>query len=186
MASGQVSIRSGAKLNVMSGGFRCDGGCWPDSGHRMPHWTPRGVQRRPGYPAQGPAFIDVCVRSDGSGFRVASQKSGPVAGDVPRFARQHTNIARKEPETPSGWTLARLQKPARVSTADQPRFARAHDPEHIAMDSFRKAIRLAVWCLSGNCLTRLPSLDTLTESRGPPRTPSTSSRVLASRSSARR
>lgn len=29
---------------------------------------------------------------------VASQKSGPVAGDVPRFARQHTNIARKEPE----------------------------------------------------------------------------------------
>jgi len=32
------------------------------------------------------------------GFRVASQKSGPVAGDVPRFARQHTNIARKEPE----------------------------------------------------------------------------------------
>jgi len=34
----------------------------------------------------------------GSGFRVASQKSGPVAGDVPRFARQHTNIARKEPE----------------------------------------------------------------------------------------
>jgi hypothetical protein len=30
---------------------------------------------------------------------VASQKSGPVASDVPRFARQHTNIAQKEPET---------------------------------------------------------------------------------------
>lgn len=29
---------------------------------------------------------------------VASQKSGPVASDVPRFARQHTNMARKEPE----------------------------------------------------------------------------------------
>ena len=34
------------------------------------------------------------------------------------------------------------------------------------MDSFRKAIRLAVWCLAGNCLARLPSLDTLTEPRG--------------------
>ncbi|NEX45478.1 hypothetical protein [Pseudotabrizicola algicola] len=33
---------------------------------------------------------------------VASQKSGPVTGDVPRFARQHTNIARKEPETAVG------------------------------------------------------------------------------------
>ena len=29
---------------------------------------------------------------------VASQKSGPVASDVPRFARQHTFSARKEPE----------------------------------------------------------------------------------------
>jgi len=37
--------------------------------------------------------------SGDAGFRVASQKSGPVASDVPRFARQHTNIAWKEPPT---------------------------------------------------------------------------------------
>ncbi len=35
---------------------------------------------------------------------VASQKFGPVAGDAPRFARQHAIIARKEPETAAGWT----------------------------------------------------------------------------------
>jgi len=77
-------------------------------GFRMPRWTPSGVQRRPGYPAQRPAFIGVCAGSDGPGFRVASQKSGPVAGDAPRFARQHTNVARKEPEIIGlgGWTPA--------------------------------------------------------------------------------
>ena len=37
---------------------------------------------------------------------VDSQKFEPVASDVPRFARQHTNIARKEPETAVGWTPA--------------------------------------------------------------------------------
>jgi hypothetical protein len=37
--------------------------------------------------------------SGGGGFRVASQKSGPVASDVPRFARQHTNIAGMEEGT---------------------------------------------------------------------------------------
>ena len=42
---------------------------------------------------------------------VASQKSGPVAGDAPRFARQHTKTPRKEPRPQwvspldSGWTL---------------------------------------------------------------------------------
>ena len=37
---------------------------------------------------------------------VDSQKFEPVASDVPRFARQHTNIARKEPEISwlAGWT----------------------------------------------------------------------------------
>src|SRR5690606_25938603 len=56
-------------------------------------------------------FIGVCACVGLSGFRVASQKSGPVAGEVARFARQHTNITRKEPRTqwvsPSdpGWTL---------------------------------------------------------------------------------
>ena len=35
----------------------------------------------------------------GSGCRVASQKSGPVAGDPSRLARQHTISARKDPRT---------------------------------------------------------------------------------------
>jgi hypothetical protein len=34
-----------------------------------------------------------------NGFRIPvdSQKKNPVAGDAPRFARQHTQIARKDP-----------------------------------------------------------------------------------------
>lgn len=35
----------------------------------------------------------------GSGVRVASQKFGPVAGDMSRQARQHTQLAQKEPRT---------------------------------------------------------------------------------------
>jgi hypothetical protein len=37
---------------------------------------------------------------------VASQKIGPDASDMPRFARQHTKTPRKEPETAVGWTPA--------------------------------------------------------------------------------
>jgi len=79
------------------GGVRRSGGCrWlPDSGCRA------GLQAgSSGYqrcPVERPAFIGVCVGSGGSGVRVASQKSGPVAGDVPRFARQHRKTPRKEP-----------------------------------------------------------------------------------------
>ncbi|WP_374395876.1 hypothetical protein, partial [Tabrizicola sp.] len=50
-----------------------------------------------GVQLQGFEFAVFQADSGGGGFRVASQKSGPVASDVPRFARQHTNIARKEP-----------------------------------------------------------------------------------------
>ena len=126
-----------------------------------PGWIPESRVSTPESTSQGAVIALLFQIAWWLPAGVASQKSGPVAGDMPRFARQHTNIARKEPETPSGWTPAGLRKPARVSTLDQPRFARAHDPEHIAMDSFRKAISLAVWCLAGNCLIHLNPIDSL-------------------------
>jgi len=42
---------------------------------------------------------------------------------------------------------------------EQPRFARAHDPEYIAMDTVRGAIRLAARCLDGKCLAQQLRLD---------------------------
>ena len=47
----------------------------------------------------------------------------------------------------------------RCPPRDQRRFARAHDPEYIAMDSVRGAIRLAIRCLAGHCLTKAFMLD---------------------------
>jgi hypothetical protein len=58
---------------------------------------------------------------------MASQKTGPVAGDIARFARQHTKVARKEPRIQwvnrldPGWTLrwtpgsSSAGRPARAS-----------------------------------------------------------------------
>src|SRR5690606_35072244 len=82
---------------VDAGGFRTPGSRLDST--RGPAAT-RGVQ------LQGFDFAVFQAGSGGGGFRVASQKSGPIAGDVPRFARQHTNIARKEPEISglAGWT----------------------------------------------------------------------------------
>ncbi len=65
-------------------------------------------------------------------------------------------------------------------------FARAHDPEYIAMDTVRGAIRLAVRCLAGKCLARTSNLDRLIEQLAPRRIPSTVSSALASRSTATR
>ena len=68
----------------------------PDSGVQT--WTPVGVQRPPGVSSIKGLILRRFARdAGGSGFRVASQKSGPVAGDVPRFARQHTFRPGKEP-----------------------------------------------------------------------------------------
>ena len=47
----------------------------------------------------------------------------------------------------------------RCPPRDERRFARAHDPEYIAMDSVRGAIRLALRCLAGNCLSSRQTLD---------------------------
>ena len=46
---------------------------------------------------KGLCLLRLARVAGGSGFRVASQKSGSAAGDVPRFARQHTIFARKVP-----------------------------------------------------------------------------------------
>ena len=68
------------------------------SGLRMPVWTPRRVQQPPVLSGQnGSRLFRLARDAFGSGFRVASQKFGPVAGDAPRFARQHTFAAGKDP-----------------------------------------------------------------------------------------
>ena len=76
------------RIRVDTPGFRTPGSRLDSK--RGPAAT-RGVQN------QGFEFAVFQAGLVGAGFRVASQKSGPVASDVPRFARQHTNIARKEP-----------------------------------------------------------------------------------------
>lgn len=50
-----------------------------------------------GVQLQGFDFAMFQAGSGSGGFRLASQKSGPVASYVPRFARQHTKMPRKEP-----------------------------------------------------------------------------------------
>lgn len=60
LAGGHISTLSGAKFSVMNG-RSVSAGCQLDSGHRVPRWTPSGVQRRPGYPAERPVFIGVCA-----------------------------------------------------------------------------------------------------------------------------
>ena len=97
------------RIKVDTPGFRTPGSRLDST--RGPAVT-RSVQH------QGFEFAVFQAGSEGRGFQVASQKSGPVASDVPRFARQHTNMARKEPEISglAGWTpvgpLAGPRKPA--------------------------------------------------------------------------
>ena len=74
------------------------------AGPRM--WNPRRISPAAGvrrYPLRSPPAKCLFYRAISAVFGwlpegVASQKSGPVASDVPRFARQHTFSARKEPE----------------------------------------------------------------------------------------
>ena len=92
--------------------------------------TTRGPAATGGVQQQGFEFAEFQADSGGGGFRVASQKSSPVAGDVPRFARQHTNIARKEPETAVGWTLAGPSLDTGVQKAPVNAKGRASFPAH--------------------------------------------------------
>ena len=73
---------------VDAGGFRT-----PDA--RLD--STRGPAATSGVRSEGQRSLVFARRSGGSGFGVASQKTGPVAGDVPRFARQHRISVRKEP-----------------------------------------------------------------------------------------
>jgi hypothetical protein len=42
-------------------------------------------------------FTSISAPAVGFRIPVASQKNGPVAGAKPRFARQHTQVRKKEP-----------------------------------------------------------------------------------------
>jgi len=54
----------------------------------------------------------------------------------------------------------------RCPPRDQRRFARAQDPEYIAMDTVRRAIRLAVRCLARICLNSLQTVDAMQSEAG--------------------
>jgi hypothetical protein len=156
-------------------------------GRHPPGWTPA----RWGPPASGwtPASAGYPPRAAGQmfGFTRVSWRRGWTldSGGFPKnrpcrwryfapsppayvSARKGTGKQRlggldpgRTPEASPGVHLRRKER----------RFARAHDPEYIAMDSVSGAIRLAVRCLAGNCLTRLSSLDRLATVHAPPRLP---------------
>ena len=92
LGPGTSSASSGRspRIRVDTPGFRTPGS-------RLDSTRGQAVTR--GVQLQGFDFAMFQAGSGGAGFQVASQKSGPVASDVPRFARQHTNVARKEPRT---------------------------------------------------------------------------------------
>ncbi len=63
-----------------------------------PGWIPESRVSTPESTSQGAVIALLFQVAWWLPAGVASQKSDPVAGDMPRFARQHTNVARKEPE----------------------------------------------------------------------------------------
>ncbi len=84
---------------------------------------------------------------------------GGVTGKASRFARQHTNVARKEPETqwvspsdPAG-PFAGPRKPV-----PRPLPARS-SPEYALFDSLRTEVCLGARCLAGKCLANAARLD---------------------------
>jgi plasmid stabilization system protein ParE len=136
------------------------GGFWPCGFHRCP-----GRLRNPGYPPRNPRDKLLLLCGYPANRRwlpegVASQKSGPVASDVPRFARQHTNMARKEPEISglAGWTPPGPRKPDRNPAASAQKAKRranpsAHSP-HLAFGIARTCCR----CRREKCCNTLKSL----------------------------
>ncbi len=89
--------------------------------------------------------------------RVASQKIGPDAGDIARFARQHTNIAWKEPETAVGWTPAGPSLDTGVQVAPVNAKGRASFPAHSPHLAFGIA-RSCCRCRRKKCCNTLESL----------------------------
>ncbi len=118
-------------------------------------WTPgyrldstRGPAATRRVQLQGFDFAVFQAGSGGVGFRVASQKSGPVAGDVPRFARQHTNIARKEPRYQRLGSLDPDWSPRWTTEASGAASACALLSRVYSICSAPDAICLGVWCLA--------------------------------------
>ena len=149
------------------------------SGFRDGLRSPAGIHLR------GPAMRLILRRFQAvrGGLRpgVASQKSGPVASDVPRFARQHTNIARKEPETAVGWTPAGPSLDAGVQVAPVNAKGRASFPAHSPHLAFGIA-RTCCRCRREKCCN---TLESLTHSVAP-RSWSARSAIAAMRSCGRR
>ena len=96
--------------------------CAVDSGMAEstgPGWIPESRVSTPESTSQGAVIALLFQIAWWLPAGVASQKSGPVAGDMPRFARQHTFRPEKEPENKdlAAWTPAGPRKPAAVSTS---------------------------------------------------------------------
>ena len=102
-------------------------------------WNPHRISPAAGvrrYPHRSPPAkcLFYCAISAVFGWLpegVASQKSGPVASDVPRFARQHTFSARKEPY--NQWLGESGVDPAPAG----PRFGLWGPPRHPSRDRLR-------------------------------------------------
>ena len=108
---------------------------------------PDAVSIRP----KGQRSLVLARGARGFGFRVASRKSGPVAEDVPRFARQHTNIAMNKFSIIrlSGWTLpGHLTGPWKPAVRHLP--ARS-SPEYTEIVAFRSQPVSACGGPAGNC-----------------------------------
>ena len=150
LGPGTSSASSGRspRIRVDTPGFRTPGSRLDST--RGPAVT-RGVQ------LQGFDFAMFQAGSGGAGFQVASQKSGPVASDVPRFARQHTNVARKEPETAVGWTPAGPLLDTGVQKAPVNAKGRASLPAHSPHLAFGIA-RSCCRCRREKCCNTLESL----------------------------
>jgi len=131
-----------------------------DSGHRQPAWTPRRVQRPPDM--SGCQRFVLLWFSEGRGWMpagVASRKTGPVASDIARFARQHTKVAQKEPRIQwvrgldPDWTPMWTPGSSGVSTKEngESRFP-THSPHHTL-----QVARICCMCRTQKCCNTLES-----------------------------
>ena len=134
--------------------------CAVDSGMAEstgPGWIPESRVSTPESTSQGAVIALLFQIAWWLPAGVASQKSGPVASDVPRFARQHTNVARKEPETAVGWTPAGPSLDTGVQKGPVNAKGRASFPAHSPHLAFGIA-RSCCRCRRKKCCNTLESL----------------------------
>ncbi len=81
-------------LSTILGGFRGGSQLAESTGLQLDFRSP-GIH--PGVPHTSRCYCVIISGCALASSRVASQNFRPVAGVVPRLARQHTDIARKEP-----------------------------------------------------------------------------------------